>query len=231
MTRAYDRFFLPGFMKNMGFAVDFAVNGCNVPVDSFYDFFIASRVASEIENGSPLFICGCSGTELALTVFERVGFSDEKLGRGENDDSTPDFDNGFIRFDRSPEYWAGWILALYQWESNLSFSKIREYVPLSQIVNMYNPLHEAPKEKFLDVMNSIIKEKNAEKKTNLHNLRKHAGLTQKELAELAGVNLRTLQQYEIGAKDINRASGKTINDLAIALRCNFYDVMELNLPE
>ncbi len=231
MTRACDRFFLPGFMKNMGFAVDFAVNGCNEPVDSFYGFFITSRVASEIENGSPLFICGCSGTELALTVFERVGFSGEKLGSGENDDGTPDFDNGFIRFDRSPEYWAGWILALYQWESNLSFSKIREYVPLSQIVNMYNPLHEAPKEKFIDVMNSIIKEKNAEKKTNLHNLRKQAGLTQKELAELAGVNLRTLQQYEIGSKDINRASEKTINDLATALRCNFYDVMELDLSD
>lgn len=225
MTRAYDKFFLPNLMKNMGFAVDFAVNGCNVPVDSFYDFFIASKVASEIENGSPLFICGCSGTELALTVFERVGFS------GENDDGTPDFDNGFIRFERTPEYWAGWILAFYQWETSLSFSKIREYASLSQIVNMYNPLHEAPKEKFIDVMNAIIKGKNAEKKTNLHNLRKQAGLTQKKLSELAGVNLRTLQQYETGAKDINRASGKTINDLASALRCNFNDVMELDLSD
>ncbi|MBQ1628436.1 MAG: helix-turn-helix transcriptional regulator, partial [Treponema sp.] len=38
-----------------------------------------------------------------------------------------------------------------------------------------------------------------------------AGLTQKELSELSGVNLRTLQQYETGAKDINMASGKSIN--------------------
>lgn len=220
----------------MGFAVDFAVNGCNVSADSFYDFFITSKVANEIENGSPIFVCGCSGTELALTVFERIGFSAgnhsswDKLG-GESDSSTTAFDKDFIRFERTPEYWAGWILAFYQWETSLSFSKIREYVPLSQIVNMYNPLHEAPKEKFINVMNSIIKEKNAEKKTNLHILRKQAGLTQKELSELAGVNLRTLQQYEIGSKDINRASGKTINDLASALRCNFYDVMELDLSD
>ena len=39
MTRAYDKFFLPGVMNNLGFAVDFAVNGCSVEPDSFYDFF------------------------------------------------------------------------------------------------------------------------------------------------------------------------------------------------
>lgn len=218
MTRAYDKFFLPGVMKNMGFAVDYAVNGCGLTADSFYDFFIASKVAKAIEDGSPVFVCGCSGTELALNVFERVGF-----------ESNLSLNDDFVRIDRSPEYWAGWILIYYQWETNFTFSKIRDYVPFSQIVNMYNPLHEAPQEKFLDVMNGIIKEKNIKKSTNLHNLRKASGLTQKELSELSGVNLRTLQQYEIGLKDINKASGKAINSLALALHCNFYDVMELDL--
>ncbi|MCR5766838.1 MAG: helix-turn-helix domain-containing protein [Treponema sp.] len=219
MTHAYDKFFLPIVMKNLGFAVDFAVNACGVTADSFYDFFIASKVARAIEEGSPVFVCGCSGTELALSVFKRVGF---KL--------MPETENTFDSFDRSPEYWAGWILAYYQWETNLSFSKIRDYISFSHIVNMYNPLHEAPQEKFLDVMNRIIKEKAITKPTNLHNLRKTSGLTQKELSELAGVNLRTLQQYEIGSKDINKASGKTLNSLALAVHCNFYDVMELELP-
>ena len=218
MTHAYDRFFLSGMMKNLGFAVDFAVNGCGVSADSFYDFFIVSKVAKSIEEGSPVFVCGCSGTELALSVFDRVGF-----------DGKVSTDNDFVCFDRSPEYWAGWILAFYQWETSLSFSKIRDYIPFSQIVSMYNPLHEAPREKFLDVMNDFIKEKNMKKKTNLHNLRKISGLTQKELSELSGVNLRTLQQYEIGSKDINKASGQTINSLALVLHCNFYDVMELSL--
>lgn len=54
-----------------------------------------------------------------------------------------------------------------------------------------------------------------------------AGLTQKELSELSGVNLRPLQQYETGAKDINMASGKSINALALALNCNFYEVLEI----
>ena len=95
----------------------------------------------------------------------------------------------------------------------------------------YKQLHEAPKEKFSDVMNELIQRKNQERGTNLHRLRKAAGLTQKELSELSGVNLRTLQQYEIGLKDINHASGAAINALALALRCNFYDVMELDLNE
>ena len=104
-------------------------------------------------------------------------------------------------------------------------------MPFSQVIGMYNPLHQAPKEKFLDVMNKIIQEEKNHKGTNLHQLRKAAGLTQKELSELAGVNLRTLQQYEIGGKDINKASGKTINSLAQALHCNFYDIMDLDLCE
>ena len=41
-------------------------------------------------------------------------------------------------------------------------------------------------------------------------LKKAAGLSQKELSQLAGINLRTLQQYEIVSKDINRASGQSI---------------------
>ena len=90
MTRAYDKFFLPGMMKNLGFAVDFAVNGCGLSCDSFYDFFIASKVAREIENGSPIFVGGCSGTELALSVFDRVGY-----------EATTATDKSFDRFDRT----------------------------------------------------------------------------------------------------------------------------------
>ena len=222
MIHAYDKYFLPEMKKKLGFAIDFAVNGCGLSADSFYDFFLASKVAKGIENGSPVFVCGCSGTELALSVFERVGY-DFDVKKTELSKKT------FFSFDRCPEYWAGWILAFYQWNTNLSFSKIREYATLSDIVNMYYPLHEAPEEKFIDVMNALIQRKNQERGTNLHRLRKAAGLTQKELAELSGVNLRTLQQYEIGLKDINRASGAAINALALALRCNFYDVMELDL--
>ena len=57
-------------------------------------------------------------------------------------------------------------------------------------------------QKIVETMNQIL-EKCRTRETNLQHLRKLAGLTQKQLSELSGVNLRTLQQYETGAKDIN----------------------------
>lgn len=217
MIHAYDKIFLPDVQQNLGYACHFAINSCDVESDYFFDFFITSKIAKEIETGSPKFLCGCSGTELALSVFTRVGYSPKRI----------QYDDEVIMANRSQEYWAGWILAYFQWYSGIGFSKIRDNISLSQIVQMYHPLHEAPEEKFVEVMNQIIRKNNSNHGTNLHRLRKAAGLTQKQLAEFSGVNLRTLQQYEIGAKDINMASGKAINALALALHCNFYDVMEL----
>ena len=217
MIHAYNKTFLPEVQQNLGYACHFAINSCCVDTDSFFDFFIASKVAKEIEAGSPIFISGCSGTELALTIFDRIGYIPKKM----------EFDDESIMYNRSQEYWAGWILAYYQWFSGIRFSKIHENISLSQIVQMYHPLHEAPAEKFAEIMDDIIREKSRKQGTNLQQLRKFAGLTQKELSELSGVNLRTLQQYETGAKDINMASGKSINALALALNCNFYEVMEM----
>lgn len=224
MTHAYNKCFLSDMMDNLGYAVDFAVNGCGFNSDSFYDFFITSQVASLIEQGNLPLITGCSGIELALTIFDRVGITQAQTKR-----RTSPLKISFSQIYKSPEFWAGWVLAFYQWSTNISFSVIRDYISFSKIITMYHPLHEAPKEKFVDVMNDIIKTKSKQKTTNLHNFRKIAGLTQKELALLSGVNLRTLQQYETGAKDINKASGSSINSLARALRCNFYDIMELDL--
>lgn len=217
MIHAYSKLFLPDVQQNLGYACHFAINSCDVEPDSFYDFFIASKVANEIETGSPKFVCGYSGTELALTIFNRIGYAPKKMN----------FDDNSIMFHRSKEYWAGWILAYYQWVTGIRFSKIRDIISFNQIIQMYHPLHEAPEEKFIEAMDEIVRKNNINFGTNLHRLRKAAGLTQKQLAELSGVNLRTLQQYEIGSKDINMASGKSINALALALHCNFYDVMEL----
>ena len=46
---------------------------------------------------------------------------------------------------------------------------------------------------------------------------------------LSSFSFRTDISYNSIFGDINRASGQIINDLARALRCNFYDVMEEDL--
>ena len=53
------------------------------------------------------------------------------------------------------------------------------------------------------------------------------GLTQKALSELAGVNLRTIQDYESnGGQVIDKASLRTLLNLAKALGCNIKDILE-----
>lgn len=56
--------------------------------------------------------------------------------------------------------------------------------------------------------------------------RTKAGLSQSKLAELSGVNVRMIQHYEQGAKDINKAQADTILTLAKALNCKMEDLLE-----
>lgn len=63
-------------------------------------------------------------------------------------------------------------------------------------------------------------------RTNLQFCRKLKALTQRELAELAQVNLRTLQGYEQGRKQINNASWDIVSRLAAALEVDAKDILE-----
>ena len=46
--------------------------------------------------------------------------------------------------------------------------------------------------------------------TNLARIRKSSGISQKELANLCGISIKTIQAYEQRLKDINRAEVKTL---------------------
>lgn len=52
------------------------------------------------------------------------------------------------------------------------------------------------------------------------------GLSQSQLADKAGVNVRMLQKYETGDRDIKKASGETIYKLSMALGCKMEDLMK-----
>ena len=89
---------------------------------------------------------------------------------------------------------------------------------------MYPTLHEASELKFVDNVNSIARRKKLP--TKLRMLRNACGYSQKELAEKSGVNLRTLQEYDSRAMDINRATGGTLTALSKALGCQVEDLLE-----
>ena len=56
--------------------------------------------------------------------------------------------------------------------------------------------------------------------------RAKARLSQSKLAELSGVNVRMIQYYEQGAKDINKAQAETLFKLAKTLNCSIEDLIE-----
>lgn len=61
---------------------------------------------------------------------------------------------------------------------------------------------------------------------NLKRIREERGLSQTKLAEESGVNIRMIQHYEQGVKDLNRAQAITVHRLAQALECKVEDLLE-----
>lgn len=211
MTHTYDERYLDDAMRNLGEAADYAVNACKMSLQKFFDLFVATGFAAQFGNGVPKIISGLSGTELVHEIILKSGIERE----------LPEVQ---AEYNYSPEYWCGWIIAYYQWNTGRPFKDIFQNISAKEIEKLYPTLHEAAEEKFVDVVNSIIERKITT--TKLQELRKNIGYSQRELAEKSGVNLRTLQQYELKAKDINKAAATTLLALSKTLGCRIEDLLE-----
>ncbi|QFJ55381.1 helix-turn-helix domain-containing protein [Pseudobutyrivibrio xylanivorans] len=210
MVHAYNQMYLYDAMLNLAEAFDVAVNGYNFTLNFFMQLFINSGIAHQFEVGNPRYLVGKSGTELVDTVVTKVYGID---GRKEVDTSyTPP----------TVEYWTGWVLAYYQWSSGKSFRDIQKIITVEELSKKYNPYHEMDEEKIVEYINS--KAEHADTVRRLQAYRKLYGMSQSELAREAGINLRTLQQYEIGAKDINKAAASTVLSLSKVLKCRPEDL-------
>lgn len=56
--------------------------------------------------------------------------------------------------------------------------------------------------------------------------RQAKGLSQSQLAEKTGINLRTIQHYEQGSKNFDHARIDTIMRVCVALDCRLDDILE-----
>ena len=208
MIHAYNHYYLEDAMNNLGTMLDFAVNAAGLDISMFFEMFLSSGVASQIEVGNPRFVSGLSGVELCEVVLKKSSDIDIK-----NIDYQP--------FERTKEFWAGWSLAYYQWYTAKSFLYIqRNGLDIKKIISMYPTLHEADLSKFVDTANSIIERHLAESPSILKTIRKQINITQSKLAELSGVSLRMIQAYEQGDQDIRKAEAQTVFALAKALGCS-----------
>lgn len=60
----------------------------------------------------------------------------------------------------------------------------------------------------------------------LQEIRQLRGLSQNELSEATGINIRTIQHYESGYRSIDSAHLETLCSLAMALKCRITDIVE-----
>ena len=211
MIHAYDKIYLDKARTALGRMLDFAVYDLKYDIEDFFALFITSGIAARFEKGDYSVIVGMSGVELAYKVLE--------LTRGEENRIKPRYSA-----DRSEEYWAGWALAYYQWDTALSFEEIVRAVPMKRIVEMYSPYHEMDIRQFCDKMNELYR--TVQPESILKALRQRADLSQRELAEQSGVPLRTIQQYEQRQKRINKAQAEYLLMLARTLCCDIEDLIE-----
>lgn len=211
MTHAYQEIYLSKAQSVIGDAFDYAVNTCAIPGTDFVKLFIASSVSKRMENGEPAYLAGKSGIEIVREIVAETKGQELQIEPQEH-------------FGRSKEYWIGWAVAYYQWYSGRKYRDIFKVLSFADLQKMYYTLHEADITKFVDIVDSKIKEYFPE--TNLKRIRTTYGFTQAELAERSGVSLRSIQMYEQRNKNINKASADTMYSLAKALGCTMEDLIE-----
>jgi len=210
--RAYKEIYIDHSANAFGQMMDFAVNDYGLSGDEYLNMFITSGIAEQFERGNPKYIAGMSGIELAREAIRKV--TGEFIQQIAED-----------RIYRTPEYWAGWALAQYQWNTAKSFISILRTLPFDDILKMYPTMHEADITKFYETADKIYTRNNPQ--TNLKRIRTAAGMSQSALAREAEVALRSIQMYEQRNKDINKASAITLVKMARVLGCSAEDLLEM----
>ena len=206
---AYNKIYLDDAMQTAGAMMDCAVNTIGCPAEEFFARFLSSGIADRFSRGDVACIAGKSGVELALEVMRRTG----------SDIATCD---GIISIS-SPEYWAGWTLAYYQWQSALSFKQLSSLgLDLCSVIAMFHPLHEADLSVFCKRANEIVKAYSNPLPHWIKRLRKLNGITQKELSEITGVPIRLIRAYEQKTIDTSNAENRTIRNLQRGLQASRY---------
>jgi DNA-binding transcriptional regulator YiaG len=202
-------FYSDDIVGNLASMFDLAVNDYNIDGDKFWDMFVTSGIAEQIENNNPKYTAGQSGEELLLEIIRRTGITAIKESKE-------------YFFGRSAEYWCGYIIAKSRIALNKSFKEIHNLIAFEELENMYKTLHEAPAEKTIE----IIEKRSMLNPTKLKLKRENLDMSQADLAEKSSVSKRTIQAYEQRDKEINKASVEIVSKLASALNCSIGDLLE-----
>ena len=175
-SRTYPVYYLEDAMNNLGDCFDYAVNDYGAEGSEVAELFCLSGVAREFERGNAWVVSGKSGVELFALIVERSGYQSRPMP------------NRTYRFEKTPEYWTGWILAYLQWRLGESFEDLLHVVPFDALLSLYYPWHEASEERVARLVCDMAKK--ASRQTKLALARKKLKKTQQDLAYESGVSLR-----------------------------------------
>lgn len=209
---AYSKTYLDDAMSMLGGMFDYAVHFCGQDVQEFFERFLVSKASQLIASGNVRYLCGMSGSEVAMKVLEDTG---ARLCEAPE----------YIRGGASAEFWAGWALAYYQWHSGRSFCALADDgLDMSKLLSLYSPLHEADITKFVDIADKLCSQ---QVDSPLRKARVAAGLAQRELAEASEVSIRMIRAYEQGTQDLSKAEAGTVMRLARTLGIPFDTLLGL----
>ncbi len=210
MTVAYDKLYVEKAAVALGRMLDYACYDLSFSLAGFWELFLVSGYADRFGAGEPGLLAGRSGVELARLVLEKVGIPDMVTAPRPT-------------VGRSAEYWTGWALAHYQWETGRAFRDITSVAPIEEIRLLYSAYHEMDIRQFYDKMDELMGAGKGE--PELKRFRRKAGFSQRQLAGMSGVPVRTIQQYEQRQKDIKRTRAETLEKLAAALGCRSSELL------
>ena len=211
MREAYPDIYLYDAMRNLGEMVEYAETACGDNVDRALQMFVVSGYAERWEDGDPRVLCGLSGTELYQRINERCGVEGRRWAAA------------LTLYKAGEAYWSGYTMAYYQWKKNYPFHEVLRLMPYPEWQRLWPSLHTASEDKCVEVIDCEAMDKR--KQTRLQAYRRRLHLTQKQLAEEAGINLRTLQQYEIRDKEISQAATEKVRAMARVLGCRVEDII------
>ena len=211
MIRAYDETYLVHSSRVLGWMLDSAVNLFGQAATEFWRNFISTGYADRFGNGESRLLAGMTGYELACSVLDAAQAEYTAVKPKEVT-------------DLSPEYWAGWALAHYQWRTALSFAEIDSFVPISEVVASYSPYHEMDVSRFCEHLDDLYRAAHPE--SRLKEARERRVMTQEALSTVSGVPLRMIQHYEQRRKNLGKAAFDTVFRLAQALHVHPQSIVE-----
>lgn len=203
IMKSYEQFLLNNVQDLLGEMFETSTTFLGVSLQTIWKSFCFSKISISIADGDASLIMGKSGSEIA---FELCNKRINHLPYIHNE---------------TKEYVFGKNVAYYQWSRNIPFISIYRKVDIKEFFDLFS----LPIEEFCKKLDTIMKDD--KKETLLKIRRKEAGKSQRELAELSFIPIRTIQQYEQRQKSINKASAIYIISLAKALCCRPEELLEL----